>query len=470
MRASVRHTQRSRFVSVLIVVAVVASLLSLTSPATLAAGGPPLPGKFPPHWPLPPQFGPNIPAVAAQAPTDAWCRANTGGPCYSPQEIRRAYGLTPILNAGFTGKGQTIVIVDSYGSPTIAQDLQAFDAGYGLPDPPSLQVIAPLGTVPFDNTNSEMVGWAFETTLDVEWAHAMAPGASIDLLTSPVDETEGVQGLPEFLSLETYALDHHLGQILSQSWGATENTLFDPAGEKVLDDFESFYARAAREHVTVFAAAGDTGAANTDVDGNYYPFPTVGFPASSPLVTAVGGTSLYADTNGRYQHETVWNESVLQGGAGGGGISQYFSEPGYQGGLPRANQRLLQGHRGLPDLAFNGDPYTSILVYVGFLPAVQDGYYFIGGTSEGSPQWAGIIADANQMAGAPLGYLNPALSALGASGDIYEGFHDVTVGNNSYAGVTGYNATRGWDLCTGWGTPNLSGFVRTLARQALASN
>src|SRR5579884_3589185 len=106
--------------------------------------------------------------VGNQPPTDSQCRANFGVPCYSPQEIRDAYSVTPLLNAGYTGKGQSIVIIDSFGSPTILQDLQTFDADYGLPDPPSLKVLAPLGTIQFDPNNSDMVGWAAETTLDVE--------------------------------------------------------------------------------------------------------------------------------------------------------------------------------------------------------------------------------------------------------------------------------------------------------------
>ena len=133
---------------------------------------------------------------------------------------------------GDNGTGQTIVIIDSFGSPTLASDLATFDADYGLPAPPSLSVLAPLGSLPFDPTNDDMVGWAVETTLDVEWAHAMAPGASIVVLTSPVSETQGVQGMPQFLALEQYALDHHLGQIISQSWGTTENTLFTPRASR----------------------------------------------------------------------------------------------------------------------------------------------------------------------------------------------------------------------------------------------
>src|ERR1700733_11393576 len=161
-----------------------------------------------------------------QPPDPSSCIAADNAPCYTPQQLQTAYGLTPMLNAGYNGTGQTIVIIESYGSPTIEADLKVFDAAYNLPDPPSFQVLAPLRTVTFDPTDGDQVAWAFETSLDVEWAHAMAPGASIVVLTSPVDETQGIQGLPEFLKLERYALDHHLGQIISQSWGTAENTLF----------------------------------------------------------------------------------------------------------------------------------------------------------------------------------------------------------------------------------------------------
>jgi subtilase family serine protease len=387
-------------------------------------------------------------AAGSQAPTDAQCRAAGDGPCYSPQEIRHAYGVDQLLSRGDQGKGQTVVIIDSFGSPTITSDLQAFDAGYGLPAPPSFKILSPLGTVPYDPTAiPDQVGWAFETTLDVEWAHAMAPKASIVLLTSPVDETEGVQGMPQFDQLINYALDHHLGNVISESWGATENTLFTPGGEQVIRSFNDSYARAAAMGVTALASTGDNGVGNVETDGvTVYPFPTVNFPASSPLVGAIGGTSLFADTNGDYQSETAWSD-------GGGGISQQFREPLYQAFLPRSVQQELGGFRGIPDVSWNADPNTAILVYTSFLGASQAGYYFIGGTSEGSPSWAGVVADLDQLAGRGIGLLDPYAYALGASG---RGFHDVTVGNNSDNGVTGYNATPGWDLTTGWGSPNLA--------------
>ncbi len=387
--------------------------------------------------------------TGSQAPTDAQCRASIGVPCYSPQEIRHAYGVDQLINRGDDGAGQTIVIFDSFGSPTIASDLASFDAGYGLPAPPSFTILSPLGTVPYDPTAiPDQVGWAAETTLDVEWSHAMAPDASIVLMTSPVDETEGVQGMPQFNELENYALDHHIGDVWSQSWGATENTLFNPAGEQVYRDFEDTYARADASGVTIFASTGDAGTANVETNGTtVYPFPTVNFPASSPLLTAVGGTSLTADTNGDWESEVVWPFS-------GGGISQQFSEPLYQRlTLTPADQTELGGMRGIPDVSWNADPNTPILIYLSFFGASEAGYYTIGGTSEGSPDWAGLAADLDQFAGHPLGLLNPYLYALGAAGI---GFHDITVGNNGQDGVPGYSATPGWDAASGWGTPDLS--------------
>ena len=385
-------------------------------------------------------------------PSDASCRARTvrPHPCYSPQEIRTAYGVNALLNRGEEGKGQSIVIIDSFGSPTIASDLQTFDAGYGLPDPPSFKVLAPLGSVPFDPNGVDELGWAEETTLDVEWAHAMAPKASIVLLTSPVDETEGVQGLPQFDQLINYALDHHLGNVISESWGATENGLFDAAGEQVISDFNRSYARAAAMGVTAIASTGDDGTANLENDlTDIFPFATVNFPAASPLVAAIGGTSLFADTSGNYQSETVWNQGNA---ATGGGISQQFGEPFYEAFLPRSVQQELAGKRGLPDVSWNADPSTSIEIYLS-TPGLTPGYYSIGGTSEGSPSWAGVVADLDQLAGHGIGLLDPYAYALGYTG---RGFHDVTVGNNSIEGIPGYSATPGWDLATGWGTPNLS--------------
>jgi subtilase family serine protease len=411
------------------------------------------------------------PVVSARAggaaPSDAACRAdvNIASPCYSPQEIRKAYGLTGLIANGDDGRGQTIVIIDSFGSPTAASDLATFDKDFGLPAPPSLRILAPLGTVPFDPTNSDQVGWAEETSLDVQWSHALAPRARIVVLTSPVSETEGVQGLPQFLKLEQYAVSHHLGNIISQSWAATENTLFTPQGKALMAKFNAFYRSATLHGVTFLASTGDAGTANPDVNGNIYPFPTVGFPAISPWVTAVGGTSLHATTNGTYQSENVWNDGDA-GGAGGGGVSQYTPEPFYQRSLPAADQKLLAGHRAIPDISFNADEDTGVSVFLGFLGGDANGYYIFGGTSEGSPAWAGIVADLNERAGHPLGFLNPTLYALGAAHALYPAvLRDITVGDNAQPPIPGYSATPGWDAATGWGTPNLKHFANAFIKQ-----
>ncbi len=454
MKLSIIHQSRHRVAFLLFLVALLLTMLPIWGAImrTHAAG------NSTQSKPFAFNFKGNHYTLAQNAPpppTDKQCRSQIGQPCYSPQEIRTAYGLNPVLKAGFTGKGQTIVIIDSFGDPTIQHDLQVFDAAFGLPAPPSFREVAPLGKLKFNPKTPDMIGWAAEISLDVEWSHAMAPDANIVLMTSPVDETQGVQGMPEFLYLEQYAVNHHLGHIISQSWATTENTLFTtPGGRKVISDFNTFYQKAAVENVTVFSSSGDGGVANPNINGKIYPFPTVNFPASSPFVTAVGGTSLLASIHGDYQSEATWSGS-------GGGISQFLKEPDYQKNLPASDQTLLNGHRGLPDVAFNADPGTGVLVYLSF-PGVPAGWYIFGGTSEGSPTWSGIIADGNQMAGHPLGFINPAVYALGNGSDYAESFHDITVGNNSQPGIPGYNATPGWDPTTGWGTPKIATFLQEL--------
>jgi subtilase family serine protease len=159
----------------------------------------------------------------ANPPTTADCEKAYKVACYQPSQIRQAYDLAPVYASGVTGRGTTIVIVDSFGSPTIRNDLSVFDRAFGLPAPPRLTIIQPAGTVPgYDPNNSDMVGWAGETTLDVEYAHTIAPGASILLVETPVSETEGVHGFPQIVAAEEYVIRHHLGDVISQSFSATE--------------------------------------------------------------------------------------------------------------------------------------------------------------------------------------------------------------------------------------------------------
>ena len=173
------------------------------------------------------------------------------------------------------------MIVDSFGSPTIQADLATFDAEFDLPAPPSLKVIQPAGKVPaYDPTDANGdVGWAEETTLDVEWSHAMAPGANILLVETPVAETEGTAGFPQIVKAENYVINHHLGQVITQSFGATEPTFPSAASIGAL---RSAYFNAFRNHVTVLAATGDAGATDdSNAAGTLlYTHPAVDWPSS----------------------------------------------------------------------------------------------------------------------------------------------------------------------------------------------
>ncbi|HEY6410757.1 MAG TPA: hypothetical protein VIY29_25165, partial [Ktedonobacteraceae bacterium] len=214
--------------------------------------------------------------------------------CYTPRAFRLAYSVEALTEQGFTGKGQTVIDIVSYGSPTLQQDMDVFDKQFGLP-PITIQVISPLGTVPYDPNKKDMTGWAAETELDVQIIHAIAPGAQIVVMTSPVDETEGTIGLPEFLKLEQYAVAHHLGQIFSQSFVASEATLADSVGQKLVKTITDFYQQiTTQQGFTVVSGSGDNGAtdwanlAATQLSHKR----TVNFPADVPWVTAVGGTTL----------------------------------------------------------------------------------------------------------------------------------------------------------------------------------
>ena len=190
------------------------------------------------------------PTVAAP-PTTSYCEAHFGIACYQPQQVRLAYNLAPLAAGGVDGRGQTIIIVDSYGSPTIGRDLAVFDSTFGLPAPPSLAVIQPAGPVPLYHANSNREGWAGETTLDVEYAHAMAPAANILLVETPTSENEGTTGFPQIETAEKYVIDHHLGGVISQSFSATERTF--PTAQALLA-LRGAYIDAANKGVTVLAA------------------------------------------------------------------------------------------------------------------------------------------------------------------------------------------------------------------------
>ncbi len=371
---------------------------------------------------------------------------NASPNCFTPVAFQAAYGVTSLLQRGLTGKGQTIVDIVSFGSPTLQQDMDIFDQQFGLPAI-HIQVIAPIHE-PVSDPNNDRAGWAQETELDVEIIHAIAPAANIVVLTSPVAETEGTIGLPEFLQLEQYAVSHHLGNIVSQSWGASELTLQDQAGQQQLQQWNSFFQQATtKQGMTFFASSGDNGATDyTDLQAKHLAtVATTSFPPDNPWVTAVGGTSL-TNTGGIWS-ETVWNDG---GNASGGGFSRFFPMPSYQKTLPASVQSAFHDKRGVPDVAGDADPNTGLAVYL------TGQWTQAGGTSASAPLWAALMAIANQMAGRPLGFIDPAIYQLAASPTYAQDFHDITTGNNTNptAHVTGYNAVAGWDPVTGFGSPN----------------
>ena len=418
-----------------------------------------------------------IPVRFGSQPTISQCEQQYGIACYNAFELERAYGAFPLYGRGINGAGSTIVLVDSYGSPTIQHDLAVYDAANHLPAPPTFNIIAPAGPIPpFNPKNGDMVGWAEETTLDVELSHTIAPGAAILLVETPVSETEGVTGLPEMIYSENYVIDHHLGNIISQSWGATEQTFQNASGDfdpSLILGLTSAYTNAAANGVTVLAATGDAGATDYELDGTtLYTYPVVDFPADDPLVTAVGGLQLSLDGFGsRTAPDTVWNDpaSVCPPPcAGNGGLSAVFDRPTYQDSV----QSVVGNARGLPDVSLSASVTGAVNTYTSFVAPSQGvpgpGWYPEAGTSEASPLMAGEVALADQVAGHPLGLINPALYAMGDGPG--SGLTDITLGNNSVTfpqdgstvTVTGWNAGPGYDLASGLGEPNGS-FPQQLA-------
>lgn len=391
-------------------------------------------------------------------PTSAECERRFGMTCYSPIQYRNAYGLTTLDRQGVTGAGRTIAVVDAFGSPTIQQDLDAFDTDFGLPHT-DVQIIQPAGSLPsFDPADLDQQDWAFETTLDVEYAHAAAPGATILLVETPVTETEGIQGFPEIVKAERYVVKHRLADVISQSFGATEATFGDP--KKDIGTLRTVFTAAAKAHITVLAASGDTGATDAKRNGEtLYSHRVDSWPSTDPLVTSVGGTQLSLTRSGhRTKADVVWNDGY---GASGGGTSKIFARPPFQNGV----KTITGSHRGTPDISMTAAVDGSALVYLGLpdVPSLPAGYYLVGGTSEATPMFAGVVALADQVAKHRLGSINSALYKL--QGKKSAGIVDVTKGDNSFGGVKGYAAKRGYDLATGWGTISAPRFVTALAHE-----
>jgi subtilase family serine protease len=378
-----------------------------------------------------------------------------------------------LLDRGITGRGQTVGLLEFPpsaagtssaaagtqvpASSDIRQDLALFDGMFGLPAA-QLQVVNTLAhsASPWLATSEEVE--------DTEIVHAVAPDSAIREVLIPSPDTAS-SGKVSAAVLAALRLGLSQGAVISLSADAGEQC-FTPA---VAAQGNSILQAAQRDRVTVVISSGDSGAATDACPGaRTAPAPVKGadWPASDPLTLAAGGTSLQASrTTGAYLGETAWNIPPAGGSspkASGGGFSRLFPRPAYQDGIAG-----IGATRGVPDVAADADPDTGMALAFG--DGSQD-HIVIGasGTSAAAPLWAAVIALADQYAGRPLGFVNPAIYQIGRSASYHQAFHDVTTGSNTVTSptqtVTGYQAAPGWDPVTGWGSPNAQVLVPLLAR------
>ena len=374
---------------------------------------------------------------------------------YAPRVVQRAYGVTPLLREGIDGRGETVILPETLppgGWTSIRQALAAFDQRNHL-----RRVDLKLGrALGFTGNTSLATG---EEVQDVEMVHTIAPGATIRVMLIPFRAFAFPAGLPSLFRAAAQR-----GNVVSFSQSECGSRRCLSAGKlRSLNDALR-YAR--DRHVSIFASAGDTGAATGNL--RHGGDRGVNAPASSPLITGVGGTKLRVLPHGGYGSESVWNDDVghpsstgARLSAGGGGISARYARPGYQDGLP-----VIGDHRGVPDVAALAEPgMASVLALDG-----RAHTYPGGGTSESAPLWAGIAALADQNAHRQLGFLNVGLYRIGHSKLYHRAFHDITQGNNTVTllsgrDLNGYRARPGWDPVTGWGSPNAQVLVPLLGRE-----
>lgn len=385
----------------------------------------------------------NETGIACQRPAPD-NRVSTYVHCYTPDQLRVFYGLAPLTASSNDGAGQTIVLVDSYGSPTAAQDLAFFAQKFGGPAP-SFEQVFPIGTPNTAGATGKgkgtsgptaAEGWAGEATLDIEWAYAIAPKAHIVLMGVNPAETQGVQGLPNLMKAIDWGINTYpSGTVFSMSFGTDESAFAGAAGPQ-FKRFDQTFQRGLAMKNTFFASSGDNGSVGVTRAHHQTatsPDPQVSYPNVSPYVTSVGGTQVqsgwtwnptqdkpfnddgtrnpaYWAWNSGGSTEAVWNESWA-GIATGGGLSTVYGRPAYQNSV--AN--VVGTHRGVPDLSWNAAVNGGVLVYRSFFPAIDGApsWEVYGGTSAASPQAAAMTAIANQArksAGkAPIGDLNTAI-------------------------------------------------------------
>ena len=409
--------------------------------------------------------------TAASPPGAAAADCPGSFPCYTPRQLRVAYGIQPLLDRGIDGRGVTVALPEEAESgparpqpvsgllqavTDLRQDLADFDSRFGLP-PARIQVITALA-------GSSASPWlaGVEEVEDTELVHAVAPDATIrEILVDPADVSTPAKFAATWATAVRIAARN--GEVISQSGiGQDFNLGEDSWTSAEVGTMNSALEYAAARHVTVVVASGDEGVIG---EGSTTPVKEVILPTSDPLVLAAGGTILTANpVTGAYISETAWSTpgQPPQPGASGGGFSRLFARPAYQDGVPG-----IGATRGMPDVAADGSGSTGMALA---FSAPGGGYELIGagGTSAAAPFWAGLIALADQEAGHPLGFVNPAIYRIARSPLYHKAFHDITTGNNTVVlngvTITGYQAGPGWDPVTGWGTPDAQVLIPLLAR------
>lgn len=345
---------------------------------------------------------------------------------YSPAQIKNAYGINRISE---TGKGQTIALIVAYSDPNIISDVAAFSSNFNLPQ-------ADISVKDLGNGDNDS-GWALETSLDVEWCHAIAPDAKLLVVEAASESIDDLMS----------AVDTGVSsgaQIVSMSWGGSE------------DHMQTYYDSHFASTSTVFvAASGDAGAGAE-------------WPASSPNVIAAGGTTLNLDSSGNRISETAWQDA-------GGGVSYVEKEPQWQtamgittathsSGMRRFYMRSMGDKRVLPDVSFDADPATGVSVYCSVPQNGKSGWFTLGGTSLSAPSWAGLIADINQN-GVVIKNAGSLYALAGGTSytNSLQAFNDITSGSN------GYQATTGYDAATGLGSPEADKLASSIQNFSLQS-
>ncbi len=341
---------------------------------------------------------------------------NPGVPPFAPSDLWKAYNFLPLYSRGIKGNGTAIAIIDAFGNPSILSDLASFDSLTGLP-PATVNQYFPLGVPKFRNT-----GWAVETSLDVEWAHAIAPAATIDLVIAPDSKLGSLFGAISFVAS---SLPSEVA--VSMSFGLSES-LYPTTGSFTISATHQLFATIVSHGTTPVASSGDSGASSCC---------NIQYPSSDPLVLAVGGTSLTLNSTASYVAESAWTGSTA-------GASIVFTKPSYQQGLGDSMRDTV-------DVSYDADPNSGVLV-------VEGGSLFqVGGTSAGAPQWAALIALTNQANGQKYGSVSDKLYKI-------SNYHDVISGSDGF-----FSATKGWDYPTGLGTPNADGLTSALALNILVN-